>query len=123
MVHISCNNSINSFCVTLVIVMLIKRAIFGNEETQLTKLLTPIRHTTQIRTCTRATSRATSSVGVMYRFSGPNTESNSGGGQILKKREHMSITFTQPHFGNPSNLNIALVNIYLFPSPTFEKPQ
>ena len=30
-------------------------------------------------------SRAASSVGVMYHFSGPNTGSNPGGGWILKK--------------------------------------
>ena len=31
-------------------------------------------------------SRAASSVGVMYRVSGPNTGSNPGGGQIQKKK-------------------------------------
>ena len=31
-------------------------------------------------------SRAASSIGVMYRFRGPNTGSNPGGGQILKKK-------------------------------------
>ena len=40
----------------------------------------PIQLTTQIRT---HPSRAASSVGIMYHFSGPNTGSNSGGGQNL----------------------------------------
>ena len=51
----------------------------------------PIQLTTQIRTRPRANSRAASSVGVMYRSSGPNTGSNSGGGQIQKKQRYQVI--------------------------------
>ena len=35
----------------------------------------------------RDISRAASSVGVMYHFSGPNTGSNPGGGWIIKKKK------------------------------------
>ena len=39
------------------------------------------------RSCEPHIGRATSSVGVMYRVSGPNTGSNPGGGRILKKKK------------------------------------
>ena len=42
-------------------------------------------------------SRAASSVGVMYRISGPNTGSNSGGGRILKKKWDSVYTYSDQY--------------------------
>ena len=60
-------------------------ALLGNEETQLTKLLNLSDVQPRSAPALELISRAKSSVGVMYRSSGPNTGSNPGGGQILKK--------------------------------------
>ena len=52
-------------------------------------LATPVRlHCHGLREpCYYSVSRAASSVGVMYRISGPNTGTNPGGGRILKQKK------------------------------------
>ena len=59
--------------------------IFGNEETQLTKLLNQFDLRPRLEPALELHSRTASSVGIMYRYSGPNTGSSSRGGRIQKK--------------------------------------
>ena len=59
-------------------------ALLWNEETQLTKLLNQSNVRPRSEPALELHNRAPSSVGVMYRSSGPNTGRNPGGERIQK---------------------------------------
>ena len=54
-------------------------------------------------------SRATSSVGVMYRSSGPNTGSSPGGGRILKKKKKHGNGLRTVYISLSSRVQVVLV--------------